>query len=58
MITLPAITLPVAEIATLGTQIATHGAIRAAEVAGDDIFEMLIAIAILVYEVYPNPAPL
>lgn len=52
------ITLPLAEIATLGTQIATHGAIRAAEVAGDDIFEMLIAIAILVYETYPNPAPM
>ena len=48
------ITLPLAEIATLGTQIATHGAIRAAEVAGDDIFEMLIAIAILVYETYPG----
>lgn len=49
------ITLPIAEIATLGTQIATHGAIRAAEIVGDDIFEMMIAIAILVYETYPNP---
>jgi hypothetical protein len=49
------ITLPIAEIAALGTQIATHGAIRAAEMAGDDIFEMMIAIAILVYETYPNP---
>lgn len=48
------ITLPAAEIATLGTQIATHGAIRAAEVAGDEIFEMLISIAILVYETYPS----
>lgn len=49
------ITLSIAEIAALGTQVATHGAIRAAEVAGDDIFEMLIAIAVLVYETYPNP---
>lgn len=50
------IALPLTEIATLGTQIATHGAIRAIEIAGDDIFEMMIAIAILVYETYPNPA--
>lgn len=49
------ITLPIQEIATLGTQVATHGAIRATEVVGDDIFEMLISIAILVYEMYPAP---
>jgi hypothetical protein len=48
------ITLPITEIASLGTEVATHGAIRAAEVAGDQIFEMLIAIAILVYETYPG----
>ncbi|WP_447727683.1 hypothetical protein [Sphingomonas koreensis] len=48
------ITLPIAEIASLGTQVATHGAIRAAEVAADEVFEMLIAIAILVYETYPG----
>lgn len=48
------ISLPLTEIAALGTQIATHGAIRAAEVAGDEIFEMLISIAVLVYETYPN----
>lgn len=48
------ITLPVTEIAALGTLIATHGAIRVAELAGDDIFETLIAIAVLVYETYPN----
>lgn len=48
------ITLPATEIASLGSQIATHGAIRAAEVAGDQVFEMLIAIAILVYETYPG----
>lgn len=48
------ITLPSTEIASLGTQVATHGAIRAAEVTGDGIFEMLIAIAVLVYETYPG----
>ena len=48
------ITLPITEIASLGTDVATHGAIRAAEVAGDQVFEMLIAIAILVYETYPG----
>lgn len=48
------ITLPIAEIAPLGTQIASHGAIRATEVAADQVFEMLIAIAILVYETYPG----
>lgn len=48
------ITLPVAEIATLGTQIATHGAMRTSVLAADDIFEMLIGIAVLVYETYPG----
>ncbi len=48
------IELSLNEIAMLGTQIATHGAIRAAEMVGDDIFEMMIAIAILVYETYPG----
>lgn len=48
------ITLPITEIASLGTQIATHGAIRAAEMVADDIFELMIAIAIIVYETYPG----
>jgi hypothetical protein len=48
------ITLPITEIAALGTQVATHGAIRAAEMVGDDIFEMMISIAIIVYETYPG----
>ncbi len=47
------IALPLAEIATLGTQVATHGALRAAEIAGDEVFEMMISIAILIYETYP-----
>lgn len=48
------ITLPITEIATLGTQVATHGAIRATELVADDIFELLISIAIVVYETYPG----
>ncbi|WP_423606098.1 hypothetical protein [Sphingomonas sp. MS122] len=48
------IPLPITEIASLGTQVATHGALRAAEMVADDIFEMMIAIAILVYETYPG----
>jgi hypothetical protein len=48
------ISLPLAEIAELGTQIASHGAIRFGEFVNDEIFEMLIGIAILVYETYPG----
>jgi|GEM_PF-6628445 len=41
-------TLDLAQIAELPTQIATSGALRVAEVASDDIFEMVIAIAQLI----------
>lgn len=41
-------------IVDLGTQVATSGAVRAAEVAGDDIFEYIIGVAILIYEQYPD----
>lgn len=37
-------------IVELGTQVATSGAIRAAEVIGDDVFEYIIGIAIVIYE--------
>lgn len=42
------IALPLAEIAALGTQVASHGALRVAEMAGDDVFEMMIALVILI----------
>ncbi|MCP3731608.1 hypothetical protein M9978_14365 [Sphingomonas sp. MG17] len=48
------LTLPLAQIATLGTEVATHGALRIAEIAGDDVFESMIAVAILIYENYPR----
>lgn len=38
------------EIAQLGTQIATSGAIRVAEAARDDVFEHIIAVAVLIYQ--------
>jgi hypothetical protein len=37
-------------IVELGTQVATIGAIRAAEVTGDDVFEYIIGVAIVIYE--------
>ena len=40
-------------IADLGTQVGLSGAVRALEVAGDEIFEYLIAIAILIQEQGP-----
>jgi hypothetical protein len=44
------LTLALSDIATLGTQVAMHGAIRASEIAGDEIFEMMVAIVIIVYD--------
>lgn len=37
-------TLDLAQIAELPTQIATSTALRVAEISGDDIFEMVIAV--------------
>lgn len=51
---MPIVTIPLAEIVELGTQVATTGAIRAAEASGDQVFEYIIAVAMLVYEMYPN----
>ncbi|MCR5870463.1 MULTISPECIES: hypothetical protein [unclassified Sphingomonas] len=44
------LTLALSDIASLGTQVAMHGSIRASEVAGDEIFEMMVAIVVIVYE--------
>ena len=43
------LTLAQSDIATLDSQVAVHGAIRASELAGDEIFEMMVAIVIVVY---------
>lgn len=43
------------EIVELGTQVAVHGAMRAVEaMAPDDLFEMLVGIAVLIYEIAPG----
>ena len=41
------------EIATLGTEVAMHGAVRAGEVAVDDVFELIVGIILLVIEAIP-----
>ena len=40
-------------IADLATQVGTSGAIRALEHVGDDVFDSIIGVAILIYEVSP-----
>jgi hypothetical protein len=48
------IQIDLGEIAELGTQVAINGALRASEVQGvDDLFEFLVGIAILIYEIAP-----
>lgn len=43
------------EIVELGTQVAMHGAVRVAEMASaDDLFELLVGIAVLIYEIAPG----
>ena len=43
------LTLALSDIATLATDVAMHGTIRASEIDGDEIFEMMVAIVIIVY---------
>lgn len=50
---MPLVQIEMGEIAELGTQVAMHGAIRAGEVAADDIFELLVGIVLLVHELLP-----
>jgi hypothetical protein len=40
-------------IADLATQVGTSGAIRALEQVGDDVFDYIIGVAILIYELDP-----
>ena len=46
--------IDIGQIVELGTQVATHGAIRAAEMVADDIFEYVIGVVILIYEIDPS----
>lgn len=42
------------QVVELGTQVATSGSIRAGEIVGDDIFEYLVGIAVVIYEMNPG----
>jgi len=47
--------LDISQIADLGTMVAQSGAIRAAaEVAGDEVFEYVIGIAVVIYSTNPT----
>lgn len=46
--------IELSEIVELGTSVATHGALRAASVDIDDLFELVVGIAILIYEIAPD----
>lgn len=47
--------IDLSEIVELGTQVAVHGAVRAADMASvDDLFELLVGIAVLIYEMAPG----
>ena len=46
--------LDIAQIVDLGTQVATAGAIRAAEMTADEVFDYIIGMAIVVYEIDPG----
>ena len=46
--------LDISQIVDLGTQVATSGAIRALESTADEIFEYIIGMSIVVYEIDPG----
>ena len=46
--------LDIHQIAELVTQVAITGAIRMGEMVGDDVFELIVAIAVIVYEADPG----
>ena len=41
-------------VVDLATQIGTSGSIRSLEMVGDDVFDYIIGVAILIYEVHPQ----
>ena len=46
--------LDINAIVDLGTQVAQSGAIRATEIVGDEVFEYVIGVALVVYAVDPD----
>ena len=51
---MPLVQIDLGEIAELGTQVAMHGALRAEAVGIDDLFDLIVSIAILIYELSPG----
>lgn len=47
--------IDIGHIVELGTQVATTSAIRATEMVADDVFDYIVSVAVLIYEM--NPAP-
>jgi hypothetical protein len=47
--------LDIGQIADLTTQVATAGAVRIADMVDDGLFDLIIAIALLIYEIDPGP---
>lgn len=45
--------LDINQIVDLTTQVATTGSIRGAELIGDDIFEYIIGVVLVIYEMDP-----
>ncbi len=46
--------IDIGQIVQLGTQVATTGAVRGFEMVSDDLFEFIIGVAILIYEIDPG----
>ena len=44
----------IADIADLATQVASVGAMAVSDWGGDEMFEMLVGVAALIYEMYPD----
>lgn len=46
--------IDIGHIVELGTQVAAHGALRLGEVLDDELWEYVIGIAIVIYEMDPG----
>ena len=49
-----ALNLEIGQIAELATQVAVHGTIGGADMVSTDIFEMVVAIALVVHQIWPG----
>ena len=48
------LTIDLGEIPELGTSVAMHGTLRMGLTDIDDLFELIVGIAILIYEIAPD----